>query len=436
MNHDNPTYAAMIESLDDSVGVVLDKLDELGLADNTVVVFTSDNGGVAGSVTSNVPLRSGKGTTYEGGDRVPLLIRKPGEATPGSTSDVAVTSEDFYPTLLEMAGIAPDPLLPLDGESFFPLIQQSGPLSRDAIFRHFPHYDNAGRGPAGSVRQGDYKLIEFFETGDVELYDLAADIGEQNDLTSAMPNKVAELRALLAGWREDVGAQMPTLNPNYGIATGPTFVWDGGLPGGVQGRWDSNIHESAKGKWNLQPDPVTNPADAPILQPVANHLAAFPSDTYSFPGGAAHMTATDFATADASGADDSASFEVWFRLASMISGPQVLFETGDGDSGLSLTVGNGGLGGDGNDDDIRLRVGGTNSASSASLTANLSEYARPDSDFVQVVGVVNDVGTQRYVRLFINGAQFATVDLGTSDLDWDSAASSERRRSWCRAAGR
>jgi arylsulfatase A-like enzyme len=214
----------MVESVDDSVGRVAAKLDELGLAENTVVVFYSDNGGL-GTVTSMAPLRGSKGMLYEGGIREPLIVRWPGRTTPGAISRVPVIGTDVYPTFLEVAGVdAPEQ--PLDGVSIVPLLQ-GGPVPRALaerpLFWHFPAYLEAGRNtgpwrttPVAAVRQGDYKLLEFFEDGRLELYDLGADVGETTDLAGAMPDKVAELAALMQAWRGAIGAYVPSeLNPEY-----------------------------------------------------------------------------------------------------------------------------------------------------------------------------------------------------------------------------
>jgi len=215
----NATYAAMIQSVDESVGKVCAKLEELKLADRTVVIFMSDNGGVAGT-TSNAPLRAGKGTLYEGGIREPMIVRWPGVVKPGTTSDEVVISVDFFPTILEMAGVAyePGPKHALDGISFVQVLKQAGRLTREAIYWHYPHYHNTT--PGGIIRAGDWKLIEYFEDGRVELYNLREDLSETKDLAATSPEKAAELRKKLADWRTSVGAQMPTPNPDYDPAKG------------------------------------------------------------------------------------------------------------------------------------------------------------------------------------------------------------------------
>jgi len=211
----NAAYAAMMQSADESVGRVLDTLDEAGIAQQTIVFFMSDNGGLSG-VTSNAPLREGKGHVYEGGIREPMIVRWPGVVRRGTTCSVPVSSVDFYPTILAMAGVDPDPKQALDGESIVPLLKQTGRMQRDAIFWHYPHYSPQRGVPAGAVRRGDYKLIELYEDGRLELYNLAQDIGEQNNLAEKMPQKTAELHRLLVEWREAVAARMPQKNPKQG----------------------------------------------------------------------------------------------------------------------------------------------------------------------------------------------------------------------------
>ncbi len=215
---DHAVYAAMIESVDQSVGRVMKKLEELGIAGNTIVFFMSDNGGLAtaeGQPTCNLPLRGGKGWLYEGGIREPMLVKWPGVVQPGSTCDQPVTSTDFYPTMLEMAGLPLKPQQHMDGESMVPLLKGTGGQKRQAIYWHYPHYSNQGGGPGGAVRAGDFKLIESYEDNRVELYNLRADLGEQHDLATERPEKAAELRKMLHEWRNEVGAVMPQPNPDW-----------------------------------------------------------------------------------------------------------------------------------------------------------------------------------------------------------------------------
>ena len=217
MSQTNAGYAAMLESLDDAVGVVRRKLDELKLADHTVVVFASDNGGRV-PTTSNLPLRVGKGSCYEGGTRVPLIFYWPGVTKPGTVCNTPVISMDLYPTLLEIAGRKEAGRKGIDGVSLVPLVRNDGQLERDALFWHYPHYQHyqlGGTTPYAAIRKGDFKLIEFFDDMRVELYNLKDDLGEQHDLAKQMPEKVQELRTRLHGWQKEVGAQMPSRNPNY-----------------------------------------------------------------------------------------------------------------------------------------------------------------------------------------------------------------------------
>ncbi len=214
----DPAYAAMIESLDDNIGRIFELLERKNIANNTIVIFTSDNGGLAtaeGSPTCNAPLSEGKGWMYEGGTREPMLVRWPGKVQPGSICDVPVTTPDFYPTFLEAAGLDLIPEQHVDGVSLLPLFEGGDELEREAIFWHYPHYGNQGGTPGCSVRKGRYKLIEFFEDWHCELYDLKKDISEEHDLAADLPNVVNELRALLENWREDVKAKIPEKNPDF-----------------------------------------------------------------------------------------------------------------------------------------------------------------------------------------------------------------------------
>ncbi len=214
----DPGYAGMVQSLDENVGRLLAALEETGLAENTVVVFTSDNGGLAtaeGSPTCNAPLAEGKGWMYEGGTREPLIVRWPGVTRPDSMCTTPVTSPDFYPTFLEIAGLEPLPAQHTDGVSIAPLLKGSDKLQREAIFWHYPHYSNQGNTPGCSVRCGDYKLIEFFEDRHVELYHLRQDVSEERDLSREQPEVAARLQGMLHDWLKQVGAKIPQPNPDY-----------------------------------------------------------------------------------------------------------------------------------------------------------------------------------------------------------------------------
>ena len=200
-------YAAMVEAMDEAVGTVLDQLEASGIADNTIVVFTSDNGGLStseGSPTSNLPLRGGKGWVYEGGIREPWIIRYPGVTEPGSVSEEMICSIDLLPTVAAAAGIEIDHLI--DGIDLAPALR-GGKLDRQSLYWHYPHYSNQGGIPGGAIREGNYKLFERYEDGRVHLYDLKNDIGEQNDLAAEKPELVQEMRKRLHQWYKEVDAK-------------------------------------------------------------------------------------------------------------------------------------------------------------------------------------------------------------------------------------
>jgi arylsulfatase A-like enzyme len=213
----NATYAAMIDSLDQSVGRIRDELKRLGIADRTLVIVVSDNGGRV-PTTSNLPLRVGKGSCYEGGTRVPLIVYWPGVTKPDTICEIPVISMDLFPTICSVVGLPEAAKSAVDGVSLVPILRGSGQLERDELFWHYPHYQHYQKGgatPYSAIRKGDFKLIEFLDDMRVELYDLRDDIGEEKNLAEERPEKVTELRERLHQWRQEVGAQMPTRNPNY-----------------------------------------------------------------------------------------------------------------------------------------------------------------------------------------------------------------------------
>ena len=214
----HPIYASMIETLDTNVGKLLSSLESQGLEENTIIFFMSDNGGLStseGSPTSNLPLRGGKGWLYEGGIREPMFIKWPGSGSQGSTCPVPVTSTDFYPTILEMAGLKQMPEQHMDGISLAPLLKGERELKERPIFWHYPHYSNQGGKPGAAIRLGDLKLIEFFEDNSVELYDLSNDPGEQQEISSEKPEKVEELLKILHRWQVEVDAEGMDINPEW-----------------------------------------------------------------------------------------------------------------------------------------------------------------------------------------------------------------------------
>ena len=217
---DNPIYAGLIENMDNAVGRVLQKLDELGLASNTIVVLTGDNGGVSSGdsySSSELPYRGGKGRQWEGGIRVPLYIKAPGITKPGSTCDTPVSGIDFYPTLLQLAGVTAQPNQPIDGVSLMPLLAGKRIAARP-LFWHYPHYGNQGGEPSSIIRQGDWKLIHYWEDGRNELYQLATDIGEQHNLTAKEVERTAQLWSELQLWLKETSAKIPQPNPDYNPA--------------------------------------------------------------------------------------------------------------------------------------------------------------------------------------------------------------------------
>ncbi len=211
-------YAGMVEAMDLAVGKIMQALRDHGVERDTIVVFTSDNGGLStseGWPTSNLPHRAGKGWLYEGGVREPLIVRWPARIAAGKVIDAPVSSPDFFPTFLAAAGVALPPDHPRDGVDLLPLLTAGRALPERALFWHYPHYGNQGGAPGASVRRGDWKLIEWFEDGTLELFNLRLDPGEQKNLAAAEPARVQALRAELQAWQKDVGAKFPTPNSAY-----------------------------------------------------------------------------------------------------------------------------------------------------------------------------------------------------------------------------
>ncbi len=208
-------YAGMVEAMDSAVGTVLNSLDRLGLARNTVVFFMSDNGGLStseGHPTANLPLRAGKGWLYEGGIREPMMIRAPKLTRPGAVTDDPVTSTDFFPTMLELAGL--EPAKDIDGVSLVPLLS-GGNLAPRPLYWHYPHYGNQGSSPGAAIREGDWKLIEWYEDSRVELFNLAADLSEHYDLSARHPDRAKAMQARLRAWLKAANANMPAPNARF-----------------------------------------------------------------------------------------------------------------------------------------------------------------------------------------------------------------------------
>lgn len=215
---DHPVYGGMVEAMDDGVGLALAALERNGLLENTIIVFTSDNGGVSagdGKATSNLPLRGGKGRQWEGGIREPFYISAPGVGTPGQVTAVPAIHMDFYPTLLELAGLPARPEQHVDGVSLVPLIKGETGLPDRALYWHYPHYGNQGGEPSAIILDQNWKLIRYFEDGREELYDLATDEGEHHDVASSNPARIVALGGKLNAWLAETDARMPISNPNF-----------------------------------------------------------------------------------------------------------------------------------------------------------------------------------------------------------------------------
>ncbi len=215
-NQKSPNYAAMVESVDQSVGKIMNTLKELNLEKNTLVIFTSDNGGLEVEIaTDNDPLRSGKGYPYEGGIRVPMIVRWPGKINPRTKSNTPVISHDLFPTICEAVGIGLPDKQNLDGVSILPVLTQEKRLERKTLYWHFPHYRGEDVVPYSIVRDGDWKLIKSYQGKELALFNLAKDLSEEEDLSEEMPEKAAQLHQQLMTWLTQVNAQMPKENPHY-----------------------------------------------------------------------------------------------------------------------------------------------------------------------------------------------------------------------------
>jgi len=210
----NPVYAAMIENVDSNVGRLLSEVEKLGLEDNTIVIFYSDNGGLK-VVTNNEPLREGKGFLYEGGIRVPLIIKWPGKVRGNTTCEVPVISSDIYPTIMEMIGKGVEPAEDIDGMSLVPLLLEKGNQNRNQLCWYYPHYSPQSKMPGYAIRKGDFKLVEYLDPHTIELFNLKNDLSEKNNLAEDNPDKVKELQQSFDSWLKRMDPVMHTLNPNY-----------------------------------------------------------------------------------------------------------------------------------------------------------------------------------------------------------------------------
>jgi arylsulfatase A-like enzyme len=434
-------YAALLEDMDTSIGQVLAKVNELGIADNTYVIFTSDNGGSL-RWTTNAPLRGGKIAILEGGIRVPFMVKGPG-IQPGTFSDVPVMTTDLLSTIASLAGYTGSMPTGNEGADISPLLFNGGQLpggaefldrefsQRGEIYFHYPHYaSNSATSvfrPASAVRDGDYKLYyEYDETGSplrVRLHNLETDVNETVNLSFALPQKTAELKAMLDNYLTAVDASLP-----YDVKTPIQLAWNADQPGADPKGWRSTIDVNYKGRetWTVgagaeQPSIVNAPAYQPGL---SDNAFAFDGDDMMrhvfFHVGDKHPRATQVTNVIIGTPDNdrSASVDMWFRTAGL-NRNQVLFEAGDGTSGLSLTMGD--ADGDGSFNDLRFRIRGQN-GQAYDVTAPIDGFANPVADFVNATAVVNDNENNRYLELYVNGALAGRVDvpLGVANsLTWD-----------------
>lgn len=438
VRHRNPAIAAMLDDLDVGIGQMLDKLTELGLDENTYVIFTSDNGGVNAS-RNNEPLFAGKGSLYEGGIRVPMIIKGPGIAA-NSLSTVPVSGTDIFSTISELAGITAPHEAGLESASFASVLHNNGVLPEGQVlsrgygtngemFWHFPHYTGIAV-PSSAVRDGDYKLIKIHGQSGANdqllLFNLANNVAESNSPTSplnlanSMPLKAAELEAKLDGWLEHVDAPMA-----HNIAANAHLLWDATDVGTFPSLWRSKNHVSdvRRESWEVYPE-NTNPGQIPASQ-LAQRVSVSPyqrglgDQAFQFDGND-HMERTFFQVSDISNPsmDNSATFEFWLRLSDLDPNkPQILMESGSESKGLSFTIGD--ADGDGKSNDLRFNIS-SGLGEGYSLTAPLDRFANPVSDFVQATAVINDSALGKSVHLFINGALVATQSgINSLPIDWD-----------------
>lgn len=415
--HSNALQGAMIEDLDVLVGDIMAKIDQLGIADNTYVVFASDNGvHEEVSPTENEPLFHWKGSVYEGGTRVPMIVAGPGVGG-GASSDVPVMLQDFFATFSAMAEIQQPVAADVESANFLPVLQNGGELPagmsslsrayapNGEIFTHMPHYTGSGRVPASAVRDGDFKLVKIYgEKGQpdkVLLFNLANSITESADpasplnLANQMPAKTAELLAKLDGWLNSVDASLP-----YDIAKPYSQHWIASQSGADPAAWRSVTDVDSYGRERFETDPVTAPAKV-VVAPFQPGLGG---SAYKFDGSDAmkreYFRVSDNRTAADKDADRSASVGMWVRTDSLNSN-QVLFESGDGTAGLSMTIGDADANGSFND--LRLQVLGNN-GKLLTATVPIDKFIDPTADFFQATAVFSDNPSDRFVEIYINGA--------------------------------
>ncbi|MDC0936183.1 sulfatase-like hydrolase/transferase [Pirellulales bacterium] len=439
--HDNPLYAAGHKDLDTTIGMVLNKISELGIEDNTYILFSSDHGASTnGRPQVNDPLYGGKGTLFEGGVRVPLLIKGPG-ITPGSISAAPVSTIDYFPTIYELAGGTGQLGERVDGTSIANVLLNNGHLpagqstlqrpraENGELFFHYPHYGPdipiGSIKPMSTVLDGDYKLVRVYgENGqpdDYMLFDLSSNLSESIDpnsplnLASQMPGKVAQLKSKLDAWLQATDASLP-----YDVRDVIELHWAADQPGsatGVPNVWRSmqDVDFFDREVWLPQENAAPLQVDVAPFQPRLPAKAFDLNGSQGFSHRFFHVSDAD----PTSGIDNdhSASFAMWVRLDGF-AGEQMLFETGTDSQGISLTLGD--ADGDSVNNDLRFRVLGQDGAE-VTATAVINRFADPTQDFVQIAAVINDSDSDRHVEIYLNGALAARVDgvAGPSELDWD-----------------
>lgn len=426
--HTNPVYAAMNEELDTGIGQIMQKVKDLGIEENTYIFYTSDNGGLKSlKATNNDPLFSGKHMIWDGGIRVPFIVKGP-DIQAGTVSDVPVVAMDLYNTITELAGVT-DPLPEgVEGASLVSLLEKGGvlPAGVDSLQRaNGPNgelfFHNTHLYPGSAIRDGDYKLVRLYgepgQADEIYLFDLSQNVRESSDpdsnlnLAEDMPQKTAELLTKLDAWLVNVDASMP-----YDVAENVSIAWSADQPGDQANDWRSTTNHDYlfRELWESEG------GDSPSSVSTSSALGGLPDQAFHFDGSDVlerkffHVASI---VPDAYDLDHSATFEMWVKLDDL-SQERVLFESGDGLKGLSLTLGD--ADSDGLFDDLRFRVLDQYN-SHLTATAPIGEAIDPTAEFVQLVAVMSDSPTDRYVAIYLNGEEIARVNgvNGLDPMDWD-----------------
>jgi hypothetical protein len=439
--HNNVDLAAMTLDLDTMLGQILDKVEQAGIADNTYVIYTSDNGGSA-APRNNEPLIAGKGTVWEGGVRIPFVIKGPG-ITANSFSNVPISGLDLFATVSELAGIAAPFEDKLESASLVPVLHNGGALPEGQsmqrafgpngeLFFHFPQYSDIST-PMSAVRDGDYKLVRFYgENGapdQVMLFNIGANPTESTNpnspanLASQMPEKTAQLLGKLDSWLVGVDAPMP-----YRDDESAELLWKADDVGDYPSLWRSatRAHGLHRESWIVVPN---NPSPVPLtdaniakLVTISPHQPGLPQKAFRFDGDdrmeRTFIRVSDPAPASSYDVDNSVTLEFWLKVDDL-NRNQIVFESGDGTAGLSISIGD--ANGDGSFNEVRARVLGKNGESLVATT-ELNKFDDPTKRFVQVAAVVSDDPSNRFLDLYVNGALFSHIP-GVSGvagtLDWD-----------------